>query len=64
MFDFFLLEMTDGCFESGHIWGFNRRWRVLCGDLFKGCNKKIWLTAVEDFENAITADEVDAFSRP
>ena len=62
MFDFFLLEMSDGSSESGYINAFNRRRRLLCGDSAKECSKKIWLSAVEDFEKALTFDEEYAFS--
>ena len=55
LFDFPLLEMTDGCSESGYIKAFNRKRIMFVGG--KECSKKVWLGAVEDFENAINADE-------
>ena len=62
MFDFLLLELTDGCSESGYISAYNRRRRLLCGDLAKECPKTVWLFAVEDFEDALTNDEEEAFT--
>ena len=61
LFDFLLLEMTDGCSESGYISAFNRKRRMFAGGN-KECSKQVWLGAVEDFENAISADESEAFS--
>ena len=46
LFDFLLLEMTDGCSESGYIKAFNRKRRMFVGG--KECSKKVWLGAVED----------------
>ena len=53
MFDFFLLEMTDGCSATGYIAANNRRRRMLCGSSAKECPKKVWIQAVGDFENAL-----------
>ena len=67
LFDFVLLEMTDGSSESGYIAAFNRKRRTFFGDFgdsAKECSKKIWLLAVEDFEDAINADKREAFSCP
>ena len=58
---------TDGSSESGYIAAFNKKRRMFSGDFgdsAKECSKKIWLLAVEDFENAINADEIEAFSCP
>ena len=62
LFDFFLLEMSDGCSETGFLSAFNRRRRMLCGNTAKECSKTVWCTAVKDFENALTTDEVEAFT--
>ena len=62
MFDFFSLEMSDGVSESGYITAFNRKRRMLCGSSAKECPKKVWIQAVEDFEHALSVDEVEAFT--
>ena len=62
MYDFFLLEMTDGCSATGYIAAYNRRRRMLCGPSAKECPKKVWMQAVGDFENALTTDEPEAFT--
>ena len=62
LFDFFLLEMTEGCSASGYISAFNKRRRILCGSSAKECPKKVWLQAVGDFENALTTKEKEAFT--
>jgi hypothetical protein len=54
MYNFFLLEMTDGCSATGYIAAYNRRRRMLCGPSAKECPKKVWLQAVGDFGNALT----------
>lgn len=62
LYDFFLLEMTDGTSVSGYIAAFNRRRRMLCGSTAKECCAKVWKQAVKDFESALSTDEVEAFS--
>ena len=62
LFDFLMLEITDGSSASGYITAFNRRRSMLCGQGYKECSKKVWLQAVCDFQKALHTNEVEAFS--